>query len=132
MKFLVVIKPEIVAHRVLAQVALWELRKSGVEIEQMRQMRIDGPLARRLYHQHKGKFFYDRLVRHISSGDVIAMRVSGNARQCIGSSRLWPRVVNQWDRQPMRQQLALSDVRNVAHASDADAAAQELKMFELL
>ncbi|CAO4362536.1 unnamed protein product [Caenorhabditis nigoni] len=130
-KFLVVLKPEIVAHRVLAQVALSELRKNGIEIEEMRQMRITNSLAKGLYKQHEGKFFYDRLVRHISSGDVIAMRVNGNARKCIGSSRLWPRIDDPSD-QPIRQKFALSDVRNVAHASDEDAAMEELELFRLL
>ncbi|ULU13335.1 hypothetical protein L5515_002148 [Caenorhabditis briggsae] len=128
-KFLVVLKPEIVAHRVLAQVALSELRKNGIEIEEMRQLRITNSLAKSLYKQHEGKFFYDRLVRHISSGDVIAMRVNGNARKCIGSSRLWPRIDP--SDQPIRQKFALSDVRNVAHASDEDAAMEELELFRL-
>uniref|UniRef100_A0A1I7U903 nucleoside-diphosphate kinase n=1 Tax=Caenorhabditis tropicalis TaxID=1561998 RepID=A0A1I7U903_9PELO len=114
----------------LFQIALSELRKNGIEIEEMRQMRIDGALAKRLYQQHEGKFFYDRLVRHISSGEVIAMRVNGNARKCIGSSRLWPRMEPQ--NQPIRQRFALSDVRNVAHASDEDVAENELKLFKLL
>ena len=93
-------------------------------------MRIDGTLAKSLYKQHEGKFFYDRLVRHISSGDVIAMRVNGNARKCIGSSRLWPRM--EPPVQPIRQKFALSDVRNVAHASDEDVAQKELELFRLL
>lgn len=96
----------------------------------MRQMKISGSLAKQLYAQHQGKFFYDRLVRHISSGPVIAMRVSGNARKCIGSSRLWPRL--EPTVQPIRQRFALSDVRNVAHASDEDAAEKELQLFELI
>ncbi|PIC53047.1 hypothetical protein B9Z55_002906 [Caenorhabditis nigoni] len=94
-------------------------------------MRITNSLAKSLYKQHEGKFFYDRIVRHISSGDVIAMRVNGNARKCIGSSRLWPRIYDP-SHQPIRQKFALSDVRNVAHASDEDAAMEELELFRLL
>uniref|UniRef100_A0A8R1J2I9 nucleoside-diphosphate kinase n=2 Tax=Caenorhabditis japonica TaxID=281687 RepID=A0A8R1J2I9_CAEJA len=97
----------------------------------MQRMRIDRNLAKQLYQQHKGKFFYDRLVRHITSGDVIAMRVSGTSpRNSIGSSRLWPRL--EPDHQPIRQKFALSDVRNVAHASDEDVANYELTLFNLL
>ncbi|EGT37728.1 hypothetical protein CAEBREN_13944 [Caenorhabditis brenneri] len=129
-KLLVVLKPEIVAHRVLAQVALTELQKNGVEIEEMRKMRINEAMARQLYSQHEGKFFYNRLVRHISSGEVIAMRVNGNARKCIGTSRLWPR--KELTEQPIRHRLALSDTRNVAHASDEDVAEKELELFRLL
>ncbi|CAB3407982.1 unnamed protein product [Caenorhabditis bovis] len=110
-------------------VAIRELINAGIRIEAAKRLRIDERMATELYQQHKGKFFYNRLVRHISSGEVIAMRVSGNVRACIGSSRLWPR--GDVGQQPLRQRLALSDVRNVAHASDADAAARELELFEL-
>ncbi|CAI5437491.1 unnamed protein product [Caenorhabditis angaria] len=87
-KLLVIIKPEIVAHQILKKAAINELKQKGIEIEEMRMMRIGRNLAEKLYQQHKDKFFYNRLVRHITSGEVLALRVIGNPRDCIGSSRL--------------------------------------------
>ncbi|KAK6057052.1 nucleoside diphosphate kinase, partial [Cooperia oncophora] len=75
------------------------------------------------------KFFYPRLVRHVTSGPVIAMRVSGDVRSILGSSRLYP-IPEIGVRSSLRQRYALSDVRNVAHTSDADAAQRELAIFE--
>ncbi|VDO45775.1 unnamed protein product [Haemonchus placei] len=75
------------------------------------------------------KFFYPRLVRHVTSGPVIAMRVRGDVRRILGSSRLYP-IPEIGVRSSLRQRFALSDVRNVAHTSDAKDAQQELALFE--
>ncbi|CAI4225901.1 unnamed protein product [Auanema sp. JU1783] len=70
-----------------------------------------------------------------SSGPVIAMRVRGDVRAALGSSKLWPLPVNNIvendvNEPSIRQRLSLSDVRNVAHTSDAEFAAKELAIFE--
>lgn len=57
------------------------------------------------------------------------MRVSGDVRRILGSSRLFP-LPEEGQFSTLRQRYALSDVRNVAHASDADAAQRELALFE--
>lgn len=128
MSILVLLKPDIVGHQMLAKVAFKSLKESGLTIEASKRIRMTESLARQLYAQHEGKFFYNRLVRHLSSGEVIALKVCGNARACIGSSKTWPR--EETHRLSLRQRLALSDVRNVAHASDAEDANRELQLFD--
>ncbi|KAK6009223.1 hypothetical protein OSTOST_25873 [Ostertagia ostertagi] len=59
------------------------------------------------------------------------MRVSGDVRRILGSSRLYP-IPEIGVRSSLRQRYALSDVRNVAHTSDAEAAQRELALFEPL
>ncbi|KHJ92849.1 nucleoside diphosphate kinase domain protein [Oesophagostomum dentatum] len=78
-----------------------------------------------------GKFFFGRLVRHVTSGPIVAMRVNGDVRRLLGSSHLYP-LPTDGQFSTIRQRCALSDVRNVAHASDAEAAERELALFEPL
>lgn len=66
-----------------------------------------------------------------SSGPIVAMRVQGDVRRILGSSRLYP-LPTEGEFSTIRQRCALSDVRNVAHASDSEAAERELALFEPL
>ncbi|KAK5978762.1 NDK domain-containing protein [Trichostrongylus colubriformis] len=128
---LMILKPDIVAHRPLLQQTLRELLEAGIIIGGAQKLLLTRQKAEELYGVHKGKFFYPRLVRHVTSGPVIAMRVSGDVRRILGSSRLYP-IPEIGVRSSLRQRYALSDVRNVAHASDAEAAQRELALFEPL
>ena len=103
-----------------------EIISTGVVIAGALRTHISPEKAAQLYGVHKEKFFYNRLVRHICSGPVIALRVNGEVRSVIGSSKLWPLGANQ----TLRQRMALSDVRNVAHNSDLETATAELALFE--
>ncbi|XGW20102.1 hypothetical protein V3C99_003714 [Haemonchus contortus] len=126
---LVLLKPDIVAHRPLLQQAIRELLDAGIVIDGARKLHLSKEKAQELYGAHKDKFFYPRLVRHVTSGPVIAMRVHGDVRRILGSSRLYP-IPEIGVRSSLRQRFALSDVRNVAHTSDAKDAQQELALFE--
>ncbi|CAJ0925629.1 unnamed protein product, partial [Mesorhabditis belari] len=79
---------------------------------------------------HRGRFYYGRLVRHISSGPVVALKVIGDARAVLGSSKLFP-LAHEKDL-TLRQRFSISDVRNVAHNSDPENAQKELEMVEPL
>ncbi|WKX92648.1 hypothetical protein Q1695_010575 [Nippostrongylus brasiliensis] len=131
MWLLMLLKPEIVAHRPLLQKTVHELLEAGIVIDAAQKLQLTSEKAQQLYEAHRGKFFYERLVRHVTSGPVVAMRVSGDVRRLLGSSRLYPLPEN-GHFTTLRQRFALSDVRNVAHASDAEAAPRELALFEPL
>ncbi|CAD6186223.1 unnamed protein product [Caenorhabditis auriculariae] len=127
-EILVLLKPDIVAHKFLAKVTLAEILAAGVEVRGAKKVRLTDDTARQLYAVHREKFFYQRLLRHVTSGDVIAMKVVGDVRAVIGGSKTWPRDYEAG--LTTRQRFALSDVRNVAHASDAEEAPRELSLFE--
>ncbi|ETN85559.1 hypothetical protein NECAME_01450 [Necator americanus] len=59
------------------------------------------------------------------------MRVNGDVRRILGSSRLYPLPI-EGEFSTIRQRCSLSDVRNVAHASDSEATEKELALFEPL
>ncbi|VDM56526.1 unnamed protein product [Angiostrongylus costaricensis] len=126
---LMIIKPDIVAHPPLLQVVLRELLSAGVVIGGARKLQMTTDIASQLYAAHKGKYFFKRLVCHVTSGPVIAMCVDGDVRRILGGSRLYP-IPKESEFSTLRQRYSLSTVRNVAHASDPEATVRELALFE--
>lgn len=76
-KSLVLIKPDAV-QRGLAGEIISRLEKKGLKIVAMKMLRMDEALAQRHYAIHKGKPFYEDLVRFITSGPIIAIVFQGN------------------------------------------------------
>jgi nucleoside-diphosphate kinase len=74
-KTLVMIKPDGVKHRILAEV-LKPIREIG-HITEMRMTRLSRLQAEALYAEHKGKEFFDRNIAHVMSGPVILARIDG-------------------------------------------------------
>ncbi|KAJ1345623.1 hypothetical protein KIN20_000198 [Parelaphostrongylus tenuis] len=87
---LMIIKPDIVAHPPLLQAVMRELLSAGVMISGARKLQMTSDLASQLYEAHKGKYFFKRLVCHVTSGPVIAMCVDGDVRRILGGSQLYP------------------------------------------
>ncbi|PAV87903.1 hypothetical protein WR25_03684 isoform B [Diploscapter pachys] len=107
---------------------LTELEVRGVEFEGSKMLKMDRGQAARLYECHKGKFFYNRLIRHMCSGPILAIAAKGDVRSALGSSKLLP-LASPYS---IRQMVAISDFRNVAHNSDPENAESELSIFEPL
>jgi len=81
-------------------------------------MRVDKELAETHYAIHKGKPFYEGLIRYITSAPVMAMVWEGpNAiaavRQTMGSTRPIEAAPGS-----VRHDFALEVGRNLTHASD--------------
>ncbi|CAJ0925708.1 unnamed protein product, partial [Mesorhabditis belari] len=87
---LLLLKPDVVSHPFLLRIVFDELLSSGLRILSIRPLRLDRSQAENLYQMHRGRFYYGRLVRHISSGPVVALKVIGDARAVLGSSKLFP------------------------------------------
>lgn len=83
--------------------------------------------AEKFYEQHKGKFFYQRLVAFMSSGPLVALVLAKNNavdewRNIIGPTKAYEsRFTNP---QCFRGEFGFSDTRNAAHGSDSDDSAR--------
>ena len=53
------------------------IERAGLKIASTRRMRLDRGLAEELYSVHRGKDFFERLVEHVLSGEVVVMLVEG-------------------------------------------------------
>ena len=126
---LVLVKPDGV-QRGLAGVILARLEARGLKLVGLKLLHVDEALARRHYAAHLDKPFFASLLRHITSGPVVAVAVEGEnaveaVRQLMGATdpvKAAPGSV--------RGDLALNIGRNLIHGSDSpESAAAEVALF---
>jgi nucleoside-diphosphate kinase len=126
---LIILKPDAVQRAIVGElIARFERR--GLRIAAMRLAKVDRALAEKHYEIHKGKFFYDDLVRTISAAPVVAAVLEGpNAiavvRAMVGATRPHEAAPG-----TIRGDYALVGLRNLVHASDApETATSEIALW---
>jgi nucleoside-diphosphate kinase len=126
---LIVLKPDAV-QRAIAGELLARFERRGLRLAALRLVKVDRALAERHYAVHKGKFFYEDLVKTISASPVIAAVLEGpNAiavvRAMVGTTRPHEAAPG-----TIRGDYALVGLRNLVHASDApETAAAEIALW---
>ena len=126
---LVILKPDAV-QRAIAGEILARFERRGLRIAALRLLKVERAMAEKHYEVHKGKFFYDDLVKVISASPVIAFVLEGpNAipvvRSMVGATRPHEAAPG-----TIRGDYALVGLRNLVHASDApETAAAEIKLW---
>jgi len=116
-KTLVLVKPDGVQRGLIGEVIV-RLERRGLKLVAAKFMAVSIELAEKHYAVHKGKNFYDSLIRYITSAPVMAMVWEGpNAvvavRQTMGSTRPTEAAPGS-----LRHDFALDVGRNLTHASD--------------
>jgi nucleoside-diphosphate kinase len=126
---LIVLKPDAV-QRAIAGELLARFERRGFRIAALRLVKVERALAEKHYAVHKGKFFYDDLVKTISASPVVAAVLEGpNAiavvRAMVGATRPHEAAPG-----TIRGDYALVGLRNLVHASDAaETAAAEIALW---
>ena len=126
---LVILKPDAVQRGISGEI-LTRFERRGLRIVAMRLLKVDRAMAEKHYEVHKGKFFYEDLVKVISASPVIAFVLEGpNAiavvRAMVGATRPHEAAPG-----TIRGDYALVGLRNLVHASDApDTADTEIKLW---
>lgn len=105
----------------------------GFLIVRTKKLRLGRVKAEQFYAEHEGKFFYNRLVGFMSSGECYAHVLAKDNAIADWRAILGPtKVFRTRFEQPLsvRGMFGLSDTRNVAHGSDSDeSAAREIAFF---
>lgn len=114
---LVLVKPDGVQRGLIGEV-ITRLERRGLKLVGAKFLRVDKELAETHYAIHKGKSFYEGLIRYITSAPVMAMVWEGpNAiaavRQTMGATRPTDAAPGS-----VRHDFALEVGRNLTHASD--------------
>jgi nucleoside-diphosphate kinase len=126
---LVILKPDAVQRGISGEI-LARFERRGLRIAALRLVKVERALAEKHYEVHKGKFFYEDLVKMISASPVIAFVLEGpNAiavvRSMVGATRPHEAAPG-----TIRGDYALVGLRNLVHASDApETAATEIKLW---
>ncbi|HEY3217524.1 MAG TPA: nucleoside-diphosphate kinase [Candidatus Limnocylindria bacterium] len=126
---LVILKPDAVQRGIAGEI-IARFERRGLRLSAMRLVKVARSLAEKHYEVHKGKFFYDDLVKVISASPVIAFVLEGpNAiavvRAMVGATRPHEAAPG-----TIRGDYALVGLRNLVHASDApETAESEIKLW---
>jgi nucleoside-diphosphate kinase len=115
---LVLVKPDGVQRGLIGEV-IGRLERRGLRLVAAKFIQVSQELARTHYAIHKGKPFYDGLIKYITSAPVMAMVWDGpNAvaaiRQTMGATRPTEAAPGS-----IRHDFALEIGRNLTHASDS-------------
>lgn len=116
-KTLVLVKPDGVQRGLIGEV-ISRLERRGLRLVAAKFLWVSQELAEKHYAIHKGKSFYDGLIRYITSTPVMAMVWEGPqavlaVRQTMGLTRPTEAAPG-----TLRHDFALEIGRNLTHASD--------------
>lgn len=123
------VKPDGVQRGLVGEV-IRRYEARGLKIVAMRMMTIDRALAEKHYAEHRGKPFYDGLVRFITSGPTVILAVEGkNAVQAVRETN---GATDPLKASPgtIRGDFGTDIGRNVVHGSDSiEMARRELGLY---
>ena len=126
---LVIVKPDAVRRGLVGEV-LSRLERKGLQIDEMRMMRIDRDLAEQHYGEHREKPFFGELVEFITSGAVVVARVSGERAVSVVRTLMGPTDPAEAPPGTIRGDYGLVITENLVHGSDsAESAKRELVLF---
>ncbi|NCO38284.1 MAG: nucleoside-diphosphate kinase [Armatimonadetes bacterium CG_4_10_14_3_um_filter_66_18] len=125
----VMLKPDAVQRRLVGEV-LSRLEAKGLTLVGLKLMQLPQALVEEHYRDHKGKHFYEPLLRFVTSGPVVVMAVRGfnaiqRVRDLMGATSPAQALPG-----TIRGDFALSNQKNLIHGSDSPESAQrELGLF---
>lgn len=126
---LVLIKPDAVQRRLIGKI-ISRFEEKGFEIIGLRLMVISKELAGKNYSVHKGKSFYRKLIKFMTSGPVVVLALRGKnvievTRKMMGYTAGHEAIPG-----TIRGDFAISDRFNLIHGSDSvESAEREIKLF---
>jgi nucleoside-diphosphate kinase len=126
---LVIIKPDAVQRGLIGEI-ITRFERRGLRLAGMKLIHIDESLAQRHYAIHKGKPFYEPLIRYITSSPVVVMVLEGNdaitiVRRTMGATKPAEAAPG-----TIRADFSLEIGRNLVHGSDGpETAAFEVPLF---
>ncbi|KAJ2555401.1 hypothetical protein EV175_002276 [Coemansia sp. RSA 1933] len=132
---LALLKPDLLANPEFVKSIVTEIssNRHGISILRRKTVFWSQEQARLFYAEHRGRFFYDRLVRYMTSGPFEALALAGPGsiswwRQEMGSTH--PARMRITNPLCLRARYGLTDTRNSFHGSDSpESALRELSLI---
>ncbi|MEK7822131.1 MAG: nucleoside-diphosphate kinase [Planctomycetota bacterium] len=126
---LVILKPDAIQRRLIGKI-ITRFEEKGLQIMGLKLMRMTEELARRNYVQHKGRDFYEPLVKFMTSSPVIVLVLRG--KEVIETTRKMAGFTFGTKAEPgtIRGDYAISNRFNLIHVSDSlETAEREISIF---
>ncbi|SPO40751.1 related to Nucleoside diphosphate kinase 6 [Pseudozyma flocculosa] len=124
---LALLKPSLCSYQPDVSAVLKEIKQSGLQMVRSKRLFWKADDAHRFYAEHRGRFYYDRLVVGMTSGPSMALALAGpdairTWRAMLGPTKAYRA---KWE-QPhtLRARYGLGDTRNGFHGSDSPESAK--------
>lgn len=124
-----IIKPDAVLNNAIGDIQL-RIEQAGLSIIAVKMTRLSKKQASSFYEIHKGKDFYDYLMKFMTCGPVIVQVLEGdNAikryREVMGGT-----MFGTAEKGTIREKYATSNAHNAVHGSDSpENAMREISFF---
>jgi len=126
---LIIFKPDAVQRGLCGQI-LTRFENKGLQIAGIKLMQISQKLAETHYESHKGKPFYEGLVRFMTSSPVVVLALQGKDAIAICRKMMGATFGSKAEPGTIRGDFGVSNSFNLIHGSDSPESAQrELGLF---
>lgn len=126
---LIILKPDAVQRNLCGRI-IGRFEDKGLQIVGLKLMTISQELAAQHYSVHKGKPFYDGLVRFMTSAPVMPLALRGINAIDVCRKMTGATYGSEAESGTIRGDFGLSKTFNLIHASDGpETAAREVSLF---
>jgi nucleoside-diphosphate kinase len=126
---LIILKPDAVQRGLCGEI-LTRFEKKGIQIVGMKAMKIPAATAETHYAPHKGKPFYEGLVKFMTSSPVLVMALAGKDVINISRKMMGATFGSKAEPGTIRGDFGVSNSFNLIHGSDSvESATREIALF---
>ena len=126
---LIILKPDAVQRGLVGEIVT-RFEKKGIQIVGAKLMKIPLATAEQHYAPHKGKPFYDGLVKFMTSSPVLVLALAGKDVINIARKMMGATFGSKAEPGTIRGDYGVSNSFNLIHGSDSpESAARELGLF---
>jgi len=115
---LVIIKPDAVERGLIGEI-IARFEKKGFKIRGLKMIRLNRELAEKLYDIHRGKPFFEELIKFIMSGPIVAMILEGSSAIEVVRNMIGPTDGRKAPPGTIRGDYSLDIKMNIIHAADS-------------
>jgi nucleoside-diphosphate kinase len=126
---LIILKPDAVQRGLVGRI-VERFEAKGLKLAAMKLATIAPALAERHYAPHKGKDFYEPLIRFMTSGPVVFLVLEGNGAVAVTRKMMGATFGPSAEPGTLRGDFGVSKRFNLIHGSDSpEAAEHEIGLF---
>lgn len=117
-KTLILLKPDCVQRRLIGNV-IGRFEQKGLRLVGLKFVQASRELAEKHYAVHKGKPFYDSLLKFLTAGPTVALVWEGREAVAVARGLMGPTDGTKAPPATIRGDFAISVQNNLVHGSDS-------------